>query len=95
MTDDLTKNAVAVIEVEAVFEGLRFPSGDLMTIELTRPRKAFAIVRRMDEQIDVMALHEDRDTAVRHAREITAMIQETDTLLRENEGGQKPGGRMQ
>lgn len=89
--ESLTKNAVAVVECETLFEGIRFPSGDLLTIELTRPRKAFAIVRRMDELIHVMSLHADRDTAIRHAKEITAMIQETDTLLRDDEAGKAEG----
>ncbi|MBR7651518.1 hypothetical protein KCX83_04185 [Brucella oryzae] len=76
MTDGLTKNAVAVVECETLFEGIRFPSGDLLTIELTRPRKAFAIVRRMGEEIDVMSLHDDRPSAIRHADEIVALIKE-------------------
>lgn len=88
MTDDLTKNAVAVVECETLFEGIRFPSGDLMTIELTRPRKAFAVVRRIGEEIHVMSLHDDRSSAVRRA-------DETVSLIKEEEVGQAPGGQLQ
>lgn len=86
-TETFAQDAVAVIECETLFEGLRFPSGDLMTIELSKPRKAYAVVRRIGDEVHVMALHSDRDTAVRHAKEIVGMINE--------EGQRKPGGPVQ
>jgi len=76
MTNDLTKSAVAVVECESAFEGLRFPSGDLLTIQKSKPRRVFAVIRRMGEEIDVMSLHDDRPSAIRHADEIVALIKE-------------------
>lgn len=92
--EQLVQDAVAVVECETMFEGLRFPSGDLLTIALEKPRKAFAVVRRVGEQIDVMSLHSDRSSAVNRAQEVVSLIKEEIDLDAEDRG-QKPGGRQQ
>ncbi|OYR09201.1 hypothetical protein [Brucella grignonensis] len=97
MTDNLNievfaQDAVAVIEAETVFEGIRFASGDLLTIELERPRRSFAVVRRIGEQIDVMSLHSDRESAVRHAKAIVDLIKEERSL---DGDAPKAGGPVQ
>ncbi|ABS16394.1 hypothetical protein I6H96_21365 [Brucella anthropi] len=90
--ESMAQDAVAVIEAETVFEGIRFASGDMLTIALERPRKSFAVIRRVGEQIDVMSLHDDRASAVNRAKMIVDLIKEEKAMDAE---GPKAGGPVQ
>ena len=59
-----TADRIAVIPVEVAFQGLRLPDGQILSVELARPQRRWAIaVHEADGSVSIASVHDTETTA--------------------------------
>ncbi|GAK71181.1 hypothetical protein RRU01S_15_01060 [Agrobacterium rubi TR3 = NBRC 13261] len=68
-------STIAVISARVVCQAIQLEDGRTIAIELTNPLPQFAIVRREGDDVSILAMREDEETAVAEAQRIAGQLE--------------------